>query len=134
MNVKEFRTNASLSQKIIFAIYILSFLIATSTHIRDIVLDGFLPYNSKPLWANIFWTSLTLADLLAIILLLFSLRKGLFLYAVIIISDVIINLYFTISYTGFHGIFNIYMIGQLFFLLFLGFTLNFLDRDLRSSR
>ncbi len=119
MNVRTFWQISSPLQKTIFIIYIFSFLIAASTHIRDLAAGGFLPYISKPLWANIYWTALTFADPLAAAVLLISLRKGMVLYALIILSDVIINLYFTISLRGIQGIFNLFMMSQISFLLFL---------------
>lgn len=122
MNRKEFWKISSPLQKKLYLIYIISFSIATSTHIRDLLLGGFLPYAGKPLWANIYWTSLTLLDPLAILLLLFRLRTGMILYAFIIVTDVLINLYFTISLAGISGVYNIYMMGQLFFLFFLILT------------
>lgn len=106
----------------IYLLYIVAFFIATSTHTRDLILGGFLPYTGKPLWANIYWTSLTLADPLAVVILLLSLRKGIVMYGVIIISDVIINLYFTMSLAGPLGIFNIFMLGQLAFLIVFALT------------
>jgi len=77
------------------------------------VLGGFLPYKTQPLWANIYWTSLSLADPLTIVLLILNINIGLLAYALVIISDVIINLYFTISEKGILGIFNVFILGQL---------------------
>ena len=123
LNIKEFLEKSSLPQKIIYTIYILSFLIATTTHVRDIILGGFLPYRTMPLWANVYWTSLVIADPLAVILLLLKLKTGLKMYGVIIVSDVIINLYFTVAEKGIPGIINLFMISQIAFMLFLLFTI-----------
>ncbi|MDC7240192.1 MAG: hypothetical protein PQJ50_07525 [Spirochaetales bacterium] len=122
MKITDFRRTASVLQKIIYAIYILSFLIATSTHTRDLIVGGFLPYTTKPLWANIYWTALTFADPITIIILLLDLKRGMKLYALIIVSDVIINLYFTITSSGLSGIFNLFMLSQIGFLIFLLIT------------
>ena len=115
LNVKVFWKNSSYSQKIIFIIYVIAFSIATSTHVFFILKHGFIPSNGKPLWVNIYWTSLTFADPLAIILL----KIGIISYALIIISDATINLYFTISYSGLLDLLNIFMLGQILFLIIL---------------
>ena len=129
MNISSFYKKSSIAQKEIFALYILSFLIATSTHIKDIISEGFFPYTNFPFWVNAYWTLLTFFDPLAIIIICLSLRFGKRFYAVIIFSDVAINLYFTISTSGFKGIFNIYMLGQLSFLCFLVATWNIMNQD-----
>jgi hypothetical protein len=77
--------------KIVLFFYIIGFAIGTTTHTMDLVKGGFLPYNNAPLWKNIYWTSLTLLDFLAIILILNSVVPALILSNLIIISDVIIN-------------------------------------------
>ncbi len=130
MNVNEYWLKSTLIQKLIYIIYIICFIIATSTHIMSIISNGFIPNFNKPLWVKIYWTSLTFADPLAILLLLMSVKKGLILYAIIIISDVIINLYFTIVDAGFIGIINIFMLGQLFFLFFLMITWNKIQKGI----
>ncbi len=119
MNARKYWRRSTAVQKGIYCLYIISFLIATSTHTRDLILGGFLPYKHHPLWANIYWTALTFLDPLAVILLLTRFKQGLRLYALVIVSDVVINLYFTITISGFMGIFNLFMLGQLFFLFFL---------------
>ena len=122
MNIKVFWNKSSNIEKLIYCVYILAYVIAASTHTRDLLIGGFLPYDGYPLWANIFWTSLTVADPVAIIILLLSLRKGVITYAVIIFSDVIINVYFTLSIAGWPGVLNIFLLSQVSFLLFLMFT------------
>ena len=104
---------------VIICIYLLAFLIATSTHSYDLYIGGFLPYVKSPLWANIYWTSLTFLDPLSIIILLVNIRIGLVFYILIIVSDVIINIYFTISSHGFLGLINLFMICQILFLIIL---------------
>lgn len=123
MNIKDAWLKCNKKSKIVLTIYIMSFLIATSTHIYDIIKNGFLPYIKGPLWANIYWTSLTFLDPLSTILLIVNVRIGLISYALIIISDVIINLYFTVKFQGLYGLVNIYMICQSLFLIFLIWTI-----------
>ena len=123
MNIKEIWLKCIRKAKVALIVYIMSFIIATSTHIYDIIKDGFLPYIKCPLWANIYWTSLTFLDPLSIVLLIVNIRIGLILYTFIIISDVIINIYFTVRFQGLYGLINIYMICQSLFLIFLLWTI-----------
>ena len=122
MNIKKYWNISKKHQKVFIVIYILSFAVASATHLRDIISGGFLPYSRYPLWANIYWTSLTVMDPVSIVLLLICFRPGLFAYAAVIISDVIINLSFIIPQQGIRGVLNIYTIGQVFFLVFLLLT------------
>ncbi len=78
--------------KILFFFYIIGFAVGTTTHTIELIQGGFLPYNHVPLWKNIYWTSLTFLDFLAIILILKSIVPALIISNLIIISDVIINI------------------------------------------
>lgn len=78
--------------KIILAVYMIAFAAATWNHVADFIVGGLLPYDkywNVPCWMNVYWTSLTILDPLAILVLLFYLRPGLDMYFIIIISDVI---------------------------------------------
>src|SRR5712691_717010 len=65
------------SVKLLLAIYSLCFTGAALNHARDIWLGGFLPYHYVPQAINVFWTSLTLLDLLAVCMLWIRPRAGL---------------------------------------------------------
>jgi hypothetical protein len=69
------------------------FLGACAIHVSDLLTHGWLPYRFAPLPFNIYWTSLTLLDALAAIVLLYHLRVGLAFALVIITSDVALNLF-----------------------------------------
>ena len=87
--------------KLVFVIYTLCFLWATKNHIIDIWRGGLLPYNYAPLAFNCYWTSLTLLDPLAIVLLYYRPYQGMVLAVLIMISDIAVNLYAT--YTFWNG-------------------------------
>ena len=75
---------------IVFAICLIG---ACAVHIADLLRHGWLPYRFAPRSLNVYWTSLTFFDALAAVLLLCSMRIGLFLTLVIISSDVALNLF-----------------------------------------
>ncbi len=54
-----------------------------------------MPYNSSPLPFNVYWTSLTFFDPLAIILLFYFPYAGMALAVFIMLSDIAVNLYVT---------------------------------------
>jgi hypothetical protein len=81
--------------KILFAVYALCFLFATYNHVIDLRHGGFLPYPYAPLPFNIYWTSLTLLDPLAALLLFLLPYHGMVLAVLIMVSDIAVNLYAT---------------------------------------
>ena len=115
--------------KIILAVYIIAFASATWNHLADIIAGGLFPYDKfweVPWWMNVYWTSLTILDPLAILLLLFYLRPGLFMYFVIMVSDVVINLYANHTYWHIPLPDNFFLLCQVLFLLFLCVTAPFI--------
>jgi hypothetical protein len=81
------------SVHLLFAVYAACFLGAAFGHARDIWLGGWLPYTYAPLAVNAYWTSLTVLDVLAVVLLYAWPRAGLTLALLIMLSDVAINSY-----------------------------------------
>ncbi len=77
--------------RLILVVYIIGFGIGTTTHIIDIINWGILPNDTAPDWKNIYWSSLTILDFIAIILILKSIAPALILANSIMISDVLIN-------------------------------------------
>jgi len=73
----------------------LGLIAGTVSHILDICLGGFLHYNYSTLLFNIYWTSLTFLDPLAIILLFYLPYLGMVIAVLIMISDIAVNLYVT---------------------------------------
>lgn len=80
-------------RRLVIVIYIIALAVGTSTHINDIVTNGILPYRNAPMWLNIYWTTLTLLDPLAILLLCIRLRAGVFLTLATMVTDVAFNSY-----------------------------------------
>jgi hypothetical protein len=82
----------------IFAIYIFGLSNGTTNHIVDIIHDGLLGYQYVPFPVNIYWTSLTILDPLAILLLLFFPFVGVVLSVLIMAMDIPVNLSVTLYY------------------------------------
>jgi len=84
--------------KAIFTIYIFGFSYGTINHVIDIHRDGLLGYDYVPFVINIYWTTLTVLDPLAIILLLFFPFPGMALSVLIMITDLAVNISVTLYY------------------------------------
>jgi hypothetical protein len=101
MNIENIWKQSNMLTKIILGIYVIAFLGATFNHVSDLVRGGLFPYTvwwGVPLCLNVYWTSLTILDPLAIVLLLGRVRIGCVCYLLIMISDVAINIYADIVY------------------------------------
>jgi hypothetical protein len=84
----------SLVEKIVLALYVLCFTTAAAFHAIDLIRWGWLPYTFAPAILNWFWALLTVADPLAVLLLLTGRRRmGLCFALVVMILDVAANGY-----------------------------------------
>jgi hypothetical protein len=119
----------------ILIIYIVSYIGATYNHLTDVLRYGVFPYQKLnqhvSLSLNIYWTLLTLADPLAIIILFLSIDIGLIIYGLIIISDVIINYAFIISNYGLFSWINFGQICQILFMFFYLFTVHYIHKEVK---
>lgn len=78
-------------------IWSVGFVIGMITHSLDLYHGGWLPYEFRPLPFNIYWTSLTFLDPLAVILIWARERWGVVLGVGIMASNVLVN-----GYTSFN--------------------------------
>jgi hypothetical protein len=62
-------------------------------HVVHLVVGSFHPYSWAPTWLAIYFTSLTLADPLAALLLAARRASGLYLGAVVLVTDAVANGY-----------------------------------------
>jgi hypothetical protein len=131
-----FRNSKKVALKIIIAIYVLSFLVATYNHVMPFIAGGLHVYQLQnenvPGWLNYYWSSLGILDPLAIVILLLNIKAGIILYLLIIYSDVLINFWFAITNYGFGEIVNIFQLCQLGFLLFLTVTCMLIATEIRK--
>lgn len=72
-------------------IWIVGFLVGTTTHVIDLVVGAADVYAGFPGGVRAYWVSLTVLDPLAVVLTAFRLRAGVVLGVAIIVSDVILN-------------------------------------------
>ena len=122
--------------KIILAVYMIAFAAATWNHAADIMTAGLFPYDKfwdVPCWMNVYWTSLTILDPLAIMVLLFYLRPGLLIYFIIMFSDVAINVYANYTFWNIPLLEHFFLLNQVFFLLFLCATAPFILKHPAST-
>jgi hypothetical protein len=81
------------NERAALTVYAVCFLAGFSTHTMDIVRGGWLPYRIVPLGINVFWSLLTMLDLLTVLLLFGNRKLGLMLAAGIMVVDVVVNSY-----------------------------------------
>lgn len=62
-------------------------------HVVHLVLGGWNPYPSLPVWLAVYFISLTLLDPIAAVLLLFRRRAGLVLGCAVLVTDAVANGY-----------------------------------------
>lgn len=69
------------------------FLIGGLTHVHDIVRGGWLPYRFAPDGINLFWSLLSVLDLLVVALLWLQRLSGVLLGLAVMLFDVAVNSY-----------------------------------------
>ena len=72
-------------------LWVLGFLVGTTTHTADLILGGVNAYSGFPLGVRLFWVTLTILDPVAAALLLFRRRSGIMLGGAVIIADIAVN-------------------------------------------
>ena len=125
----------SVGSKLILLIYIASFAGATFNHVSDIFSSGFLYADAAdvyPLWIRIYWSSLTIFDPLAALFLFLNIKKGIVLYFIIIVSDVVINFSIIALTRGPSAFLNFFNLSQSAFLIFLFITSRIVLKELKE--
>jgi hypothetical protein len=77
--------------RVVQIVWIVGFLIGTSSHITDLVQYGTQAYAEHPIVVRLFWTSLTIIDPLTALLLVLRQRAGIILAIVVILADIVVN-------------------------------------------
>ncbi|QYF73136.1 hypothetical protein [Cryobacterium sp. PAMC25264] len=99
-------------------LWIVGFLIGTSTHAADLLLGGANVYESFPAPLRLFWISLAVVDPLVVVLLLLKKQAGVILGVVVIVIDVGVNstVYATIGGLSLCGVVSQTLFGVLILL------------------
>jgi hypothetical protein len=95
MRINRFINENSWFDSVILVVFISAFAGATYNHVMDLVSGGLFPYTKKwgtPESFNMYWTSLTILDPLAIAVLIMNVRAGYVVSLLIMLTDVPINL------------------------------------------
>lgn len=92
----------------ILVVWVIGFLIGTTTHILDLAAGGFETYAEFPTFLRLFWVSLTVLDPITVVLLLLRRRAGVILALGVILADIAVNwtVFLTISGNPLFGVVN----------------------------
>lgn len=94
--------------RVIWVLWIVGYLIGTTTHVADLVAGGPQTYEAFPTALRVFWMSLTILDPLIVVLLLFRHRAGIVFGIIVILIDIAVNwtVYATIGGNPLFGVIN----------------------------
>ncbi len=92
----------------VWALWIVGYLIGTTTHVADLVVGGAHTYEGFPVGLRMFWMSLTVLDPLIVVLLLLRHRAGIVLGVAVLLIDIAVNwtVYATIGGISLFGVIN----------------------------
>jgi hypothetical protein len=113
------------------ALWILGFLVGTTTHLIDLVSGGLDVYSGFPPGVRVFWVALTVLDPAVVVLVALRQRAGLALGAVVMVADVAVN---ATVFAVVGGLSPFGLVSQSVFALFVLGTAPVLWRGFRSSR
>jgi hypothetical protein len=72
-------------------VWVLGFLVGTTTHTADLIVGGVNAYSYFPLGVRLFWVSLTFLDPATAALIIFRRRSGIVLGIAVIVADIAVN-------------------------------------------
>lgn len=82
---------ASTLVQVVWMLWIVGYLIGTSTHVADLIAGGARTYEGFPVGLRVFWMSLTVLDPLIVVLLLLRHQTGIVLGVAVILIDIAVN-------------------------------------------
>jgi hypothetical protein len=71
--------------------WVLGFLVGTTTHTADLIVGGSNAYSDFPLGVRLFWALLTILDPATAALIMFRRRSGIVLGIAVIVADIAVN-------------------------------------------
>jgi hypothetical protein len=89
-------------------LWVVGFLIGTTTHTADLIFGGLDVYGGFPAGVRLFWVSLTILDPVTVVLIILRRRSGIVLGSAVIISDIAVNwtVFATIGGLSLFGVVN----------------------------
>ena len=93
---------------VILAIWIVGFLVGTTSHVLDLAAGGLQTYAGFPTALRLFWISLTVLDPVTVVLLALRRRTGIVLALAVILVDIAVNwtVFLTIEGNPIYGVVN----------------------------
>ena len=71
--------------------WVIGFLVGTTTHTVDLIVGGADAYSTFPLGVRLFWVSLTFLDPATVALIILRRRSGIVLGIAVMIADIAVN-------------------------------------------
>jgi hypothetical protein len=84
-------TASARALRVFQVLWVIGFLIGTTTHTADLIFGGLNAYSGFPLGVRLFWMTLTILDPVTAALIIFRRRSGIVLGFVVIIADIAVN-------------------------------------------
>lgn len=72
-------------------LWVIGFLIGTTTHTADLILGGLDVYGGFPPGVRLFWVTLTVLDPVTAVLIILRRRAGIVLGIAVIVADIAVN-------------------------------------------
>ncbi|MBD8536844.1 hypothetical protein [Plantibacter sp. CFBP 13570] len=72
-------------------LWVIGFLIGTTTHTADLILGGLDVYGGFPPGVRLFWVTLTVLDPITAVLIILRRRAGIVLGIAVIVADIAVN-------------------------------------------
>lgn len=71
--------------------WVLGFLVGTTTHTADLILGGLNAYSGFPPGIRLFWVTLTILDPVTAVLIILRRRSGVVLGSAVMVADISVN-------------------------------------------
>ncbi len=72
-------------------LWVVGFLVGTTTHTADLILGGLDVYGGFPPGVRLFWVTLTVLDPITAVLIVLRRRSGIVLGIAVIVADIAVN-------------------------------------------
>ncbi|WP_052521617.1 hypothetical protein [Agreia bicolorata] len=99
-------TASARALRVVHVLWVIGFLVGTTTHTADLILGGVNAYGGFPLGVRLFWVTLTILDPAAAALIIFRRRPGIVLGSTVMIADIAVNwtVFATVGGLSFFGV------------------------------